>query len=249
MRMLIAGLILMVFNIAHAGLTIKEIAENCPGPYRTQEDMKAHDDAEICINIWGASYDGVMTALIQGATIQATYGAKNKKEAISIFDLADSSPEALTRLCHKNIPPAGILFPELFAWSKGKPDVVGGSLASGLITYLYTKYDLYQCGDIADIKKYESRINVKEIDSSPAPKKSIQAINPEVIRSRINGTFKGWGGNTIFELENGQIWKQRDYAYMYHYAHRPGVTLIKEGLGYTMIVEGVREILAVERLK
>jgi hypothetical protein len=248
MRILIAGLFLMVLNTAHSEITVKNAADDCPGPYLTQEDMSASNDFKLCINILGATYDGVMTALIQGSAIQAVYAAKIE-EANSIFDLSESNPEVLTRLCHDNIPPAGIIFPELFAWSKEKPDVAAGSLASGLITYLYTKYDLYKCGNTADIKKYKSRINRNEISSLPALKDSRQVISPGVLQSRINGTFNGWDGDTMFELENGQIWKQRDYAYMYHYAYRPKVTIIKEGFSYKMFIEGVTETLVVEKIK
>lgn len=37
--------------------------------------------------------------------------------------------------------------------------------------------------------------------------------SPDVIESRIEGEFEGWDGDTIFELENGQIWQQSSYAY------------------------------------
>lgn len=248
MRMLIAGLILMALNVANAGITVKQVAEKCPGPYQTKQDMKAND-AEICINILSATYDGVMTALIQGSTIQEVYAAENEQEARSMFDLADSSPEALTKLCHKKIPSSGVLFPELFAWSIGNPEVRDGSLASGLIAYLYTKYDLYQCGDTADIRAYEGRINRKKTHAPPVVKTPVKNINHDVVQSRINGTFNGWDGDTIFELENGQIWKQRDYAYMYHYAYRPKVTIIKEDFSYKMFIEDVTETLVVEKIK
>ena len=32
----------------------------------------------------------------------------------------------------------------------------------------------------------------------------------EVIRTRIAGDFRGWTGNTVFKLENGQSWQQAD---------------------------------------
>lgn len=34
----------------------------------------------------------------------------------------------------------------------------------------------------------------------------------DVIDSRIEGTFQGWRGDTIFKLTNGQIWQQSSYA-------------------------------------
>ncbi|ODU45030.1 hypothetical protein [uncultured Aquimonas sp.] len=35
------------------------------------------------------------------------------------------------------------------------------------------------------------------------------AANDEV-RSRLLGSFRGWTGNTVFRLENGQVWQQTD---------------------------------------
>lgn len=32
----------------------------------------------------------------------------------------------------------------------------------------------------------------------------------ETIRTRITGDFRGWSGNTVFKLENGQTWQQVD---------------------------------------
>ncbi len=32
----------------------------------------------------------------------------------------------------------------------------------------------------------------------------------ETIRTRILGDFRGWSGNTVFKLENGQTWQQTD---------------------------------------
>lgn len=32
----------------------------------------------------------------------------------------------------------------------------------------------------------------------------------ESIRTRIAGDFRGWTGNTVFKLENGQVWQQTD---------------------------------------
>lgn len=34
--------------------------------------------------------------------------------------------------------------------------------------------------------------------------------NDEAIQTRILGDFRGWSGNTVFQLENGQTWQQTD---------------------------------------
>jgi len=72
---------------------------------------------------------------------------------------------------------------------------------------------------------------------------------PDTIVSRIDGVFEGWDGDTIFKLENGQIWQQSSYAYTYHYAYRPKVIIYRTSGGYKMKVEGVDETIYVIRLK
>lgn len=60
----------------------------------------------------------------------------------------------------------------------------------------------------------------------------------DVIESQINGEFKGWEGETEYELTNGQVWKQCAYYYEYKYAYMPEVLIYSAGGGYRMQVEG-----------
>ncbi len=71
----------------------------------------------------------------------------------------------------------------------------------------------------------------------------------DAIESTISGTFEGWDGETVFVLDNGQIWQQSSYAYMYHYAYRPSVLIYKTSGGYKLRLEGVDETIFVKRLK
>jgi hypothetical protein len=76
------------------------------------------------------------------------------------------------------------------------------------------------------------------------------ASGESVIESRIDGAFKGWTGETIYKLQNGQIWQQSSYHYNYHYAYSPSVMIYRDGSGYKMIVDGdVDEPISVRRLK
>ena len=72
---------------------------------------------------------------------------------------------------------------------------------------------------------------------------------PDLIESRIEGEFEGWDGETIFKLANGQIWQQVSFAFTYHYAFRPKVTIIKTHGAYKMVVHGVSRTIYVNRLK
>jgi len=60
----------------------------------------------------------------------------------------------------------------------------------------------------------------------------------DVIESQINGDFKGWEGETSYELTNGQIWQQCTYNYEYTYSYMPEALIYNAGGGYKMQVEG-----------
>lgn len=59
-----------------------------------------------------------------------------------------------------------------------------------------------------------------------------------VIESRIDGEFKGWEGETIYRLVNGQVWQQSTYKYQYKYASMPQVVIYQAGSGYKILVAG-----------
>jgi len=69
----------------------------------------------------------------------------------------------------------------------------------------------------------------------------------DVLEDIIVSEFTGWTGDTIFELNNGQIWQQDEYSYRYHHAFRPTALIFNVGPGYKMIVEG--EGIRVKRIE
>jgi hypothetical protein len=69
----------------------------------------------------------------------------------------------------------------------------------------------------------------------------------DVLERTIISDFNGWSGDTIFELDNGQIWKQDAYAYHYSYSYRPKAIIYKSGYGFKMIVNG--SSIKVKRIK
>lgn len=83
------------------------------------------------------------------------------------------------------------------------------------------------------------------------PEERQQQVQAEskTIQSYIDGDFEGWEGETIFKLDNGQIWQQASYAYSYHYAYHPEVMIINRNGTWQMKVEGVEEMIDVKRLK
>ncbi|AIW22994.1 hypothetical protein IX92_28040 (plasmid) [Vibrio coralliilyticus] len=71
----------------------------------------------------------------------------------------------------------------------------------------------------------------------------------EILHSAIAGQFNGFEGDTLFKLANGQVWKQQEYAYWYHYAYAPAVRIERVNGQYRMTVNGVAKSISVLRLK
>lgn len=73
--------------------------------------------------------------------------------------------------------------------------------------------------------------------------------NISIIESRIDGEFTGWEGETVFKLQNGQIWQQTSFSWKYSYKYSPAVLIYKSGYGYKMKVDGVDGEITVKQLK
>lgn len=66
-------------------------------------------------------------------------------------------------------------------------------------------------------------------------KEEVRKVEQEGMRTRITGEFFGWDGDTLFRLENGQVWKQRLPGQWYYRASAPEVELSKNFMGYWML--------------
>lgn len=69
-----------------------------------------------------------------------------------------------------------------------------------------------------------------------------------VTQSRINGEFTGWEGESIYELDNGQKWRQARYMYKYIYQYRPPVKIWQDGSRYYMEVANSGEQVEVVKV-
>ncbi len=67
------------------------------------------------------------------------------------------------------------------------------------------------------------------------------------VESRVDGDFDGWEGETVFRLQNGQIWQQTSPSARYHYSRSPRVTITSAP--HRMRVEGMKYEIAVRRLR
>jgi hypothetical protein len=60
----------------------------------------------------------------------------------------------------------------------------------------------------------------------------VKKVEAEGTKTRIAGEFHGWDGDTIFRLENGQVWKQRLPGRWVYHADSPEVLLHKNLMGF-----------------
>jgi hypothetical protein len=69
-------------------------------------------------------------------------------------------------------------------------------------------------------------------------------------RARIDGPFEGWRGDTVFRLDNGQVWQQRRSDVFVTELDSPEVILKRNRLGfYSMEVPAVDETVLVKRIR
>lgn len=79
---------------------------------------------------------------------------------------------------------------------------------------------------------------------------SLPSAGPQEITSRYAGVLKGWTGNTVFTLENGQIWKQAGPGYETDMRlDHPEVVIKKLAFGYLLTLPGHSETVFVKRVK
>ena len=77
-----------------------------------------------------------------------------------------------------------------------------------------------------------------------------KAAEEQEIVSVIQQPFKGWSGDTVFRLENGQVWQQRQRGNYPYRGTNPEVRITKNFMGfYRMELTENGKAVAVKRLK
>ncbi len=88
-----------------------------------------------------------------------------------------------------------------------------------------------------------ARAEAEKVGSDRAVKENKVATMPQVIQSRIVGTFSGYDGRTRFPLENGQVWAQaQPETRRFPPVESPPVLILKGRIGYRMYIAGGSDI-------
>jgi len=88
-------------------------------------------------------------------------------------------------------------------------------------------------------------------DSSFGLSREPQAVpRPTAITARHLGEFRGWSGDTVFRLDNGQTWRQAEPGRMHWVKEAPVITITATSLGtFWLGVEGINARVRVRRVR
>lgn len=85
------------------------------------------------------------------------------------------------------------------------------------------------------VVRYTAREAPVMREHSTVVREEIKRVDAAVLKTRIVGEFRGWYGDTVFRLENGQTWRQRLPGKWFHKADSPEVELQKNVMGYWVL--------------
>jgi hypothetical protein len=105
-------------------------------------------------------------------------------------------------------------------------------------------------GEVADTRTEPTR-EASTAEATEDRRGFEERIERSPINSRIVGNFTGWRGNTVFELENGMVWRQAENdVFAVREMENPEV-VIRPGLFGTwrLSVEGYSSAVRVERVR
>ena len=99
------------------------------------------------------------------------------------------------------------------------------------------------------LSRYTTRVLTTALHTNSSEHTYGKSSCSPAIESYISGEIEGWSGETVFKLDNGQIWEQAEYSYTYFYAYHPEVTIYQTSSGCRMKVEDESETVSVRRIK
>lgn len=112
---------------------------------------------------------------------------------------------------------------------------------------------LHQISDdeLIKLNQWLTQYTATEAPVVRAKSKTVKkAQKEEKVSARIIGRFEGWRGETVFELDNGQVWKQRLKGRHDANLESPEVLITRNWLGhYRMQIVASGRSVGVERIK
>ncbi len=94
-------------------------------------------------------------------------------------------------------------------------------------------------------------VNEDYSDTRGFENQAMAGLDDSDVVSTIKGTFSGWTGDTLFELENGMVWKQVETGTFYIPPTDTAVAIIDKGLfsAWRLKVQGYNKTVRVERVE
>jgi hypothetical protein len=86
--------------------------------------------------------------------------------------------------------------------------------------------------EMARLNDWMKRFLAYESTQVVSKDKEIQELQSAPVRRRIAGEFRGWKGDTIFKLDNGEVWKQRGDGRYSANLENPEVEISKNFIGF-----------------
>jgi hypothetical protein len=88
-------------------------------------------------------------------------------------------------------------------------------------------------------------------DGAPTDLRGLERGDRTEINSRIVGSFSGWSGDDVFELENGMVWKQAESGTLSIATIENPEVRIRPGFfgSWQLQVEGSNRRVRVERIR
>jgi len=127
--------------------------------------------------------------------------------ALSVCVLADDTPDVRSLMTQEEFSAAGL-----------------GKLSPAEIEALNRWVIRYTAKDAPEMR-----------ERSDVVREEIKRVDGEATKTRIVGEFRGWYGDTVFRLENGQTWRQRLPGKWFHKADSPEVEIRKNMMGYWVL--------------
>ena len=137
------------------------------------------------------------------------------------------------------------------------PCLSHADLISSLETYLMIKKGIIdtdylsakQLKDYYWIEKRLQGFDSSSRSSDDLSRKKFDSCEPPITTRIDSNSFSGWDGDTVFLLQNGEIWKQDEYDYEYGFAFQPEVLIYSSSGRCLMYVPDLEEEVSVRRIK